>query len=132
MGASAEMRVPLIVVGDEAVPAGMNEALVQQADLLPSLRYVLGRQSCRTDWQGRFLGGPPAAPRFLAYPDPFRRNQVVVLEGERRYRLVLDGDDTRWIDPPSDPAAAQQLLARVNAERISRMAEFGYAPPVSP
>jgi len=129
MGRSAEMRVPLVVVGDESVPAGASEAMVQQADLLPSLAHLLEAQSCRTDWQGRFLGGPAVPPRYVLYGDPFKRNQVVVVEGERHYRLVLDGDDTRWIDPPADPAAAEELLARVNAERIARMSEFGYAPP---
>ena len=39
----------------------------------------------------------------------------------QRYRLVLDGDGTHWIDPPADAAEAQRLLDRVNAERIARM-----------
>ena len=128
MGPSAEMRVPLIVVGDATVPAGMSEARVQQADVVPSLRHLLEAQSCRDDWQGRFLGGAAVAPRYVVYPEPFNRNQVVVLEGERRYRLVLDGDDTRWIDPPPDRTEADRLLARVNAERIARMPEFGFVP----
>jgi hypothetical protein len=129
MGASAEMRVPLVVVGDDRVPKGGSDALLQQADLVPSLRYMLGAEVCRTEWQGRFLGGPAAEPRYVVYADPFRRNQVTVLEGSQRYRLVLDGDRTHWIDPPKDAAQAERLLARVNAERIARMAEFGFVPP---
>ena len=124
LGSAAQMRVPLIVVGDARVPKGPSDAPVQQADLLPSLRYLLDTQACRTSWQGRFLGGPAVASRYVVYPDPFRRNEVDVLEGSQHYRLLLDGDDSRWIDPPADAGDAQGLLDRVNAERIARMPEL--------
>ena len=122
MGPSAEMRVPLVVIGDDRLPKGGSDAQVQQTDVVPSLRHEIAGEACRTDWQGRFLGGPAVAARYVVYADPFRRNQVTVLEGSQRYRLVLDGDGTHWIDPPADAAEAQRLLDRVNAERIARMA----------
>jgi hypothetical protein len=81
-------------------------------------------RSCRLPWRGRFLGAGAAPARYAVYSDPFRRNEVVVLEGGRKYRLLLDGDDTRWLDAPSDTAEADRLRNEINRQRIGRMAEF--------
>jgi hypothetical protein len=50
------------------------------------------------------------------------RNQVVVTEDARQYRLLLDGDQTRWISPPTDADDGQRLLLEVNRERVARQA----------
>ena len=48
----------------------------------------------------------------------------VMLEGGQRYRLLLDGDDTRWLAAPADGAEADRLRNEVNRQRIGRMVEF--------
>jgi len=64
------------------------------------------------------------------HSDPIRRNELTLIEGPREYRIQLDGDDTRFVGE-RPRAHAEELLRRVNAERMSRMAEFsGSAPPL--
>jgi hypothetical protein len=124
LGPSAPMRVPAVVLGKTGLPRGEWAANLQQTDLIPSLRHVIDEYSCRSDWQGRFLGKDAAPARYVVHADPMRRNQVVVIEGPSQYRLLLDGDDTRWRIGPNRIADANLLRERVNRERMERMAEF--------
>jgi lipoteichoic acid synthase len=124
MRPGAPMRVPLVAIGNGAPARGAYPGRFQQVDLIPSLTWLIGDRACRAPWQGRFLGDPPTAARYAIEPDPQQRNQVAVLEGAAEYRLLLDGDDTRWIHAPPSATQASQLLDHVNRERISRMAEF--------
>jgi lipoteichoic acid synthase len=123
LGPSAPWRVFAIALGKTGLAMGEDRRSFQQLDLIPSLQHVIGGRSCRSDWQGRFLGSKPQPARYVVRADPLLRNQVVVSEGDREYRLLLDGDDTRWIVPPDDARDASLLLEEVNRQRISRMPE---------
>lgn len=123
-GASASARVPAIALGRTGLAPGEWRANLQQTDLIPSLRHLIGDSACRNDWQGRFFGDKPSAARYVVHTDPLRRNQVVFFEGNSDYRLVLDGDDTRWSTPPPQLQDADRLREQVNRERMSRMVEF--------
>jgi sulfatase-like protein len=123
-GASAAMRVPAVILGRSFTPPGEWSANAQQVDLIPSLRHVIGRRACRSDWQGRFLGEDPRAPRYVLLPDPIRRNQLSAIEGASQFTLLLDGDRTRWLEAPPRAADAERLLNRVNLERMARMPEL--------
>jgi phosphoglycerol transferase MdoB-like AlkP superfamily enzyme len=124
MRPGAAWRVPLIAVGQAVAAHGAQRGRFQQVDLIPSLAGLIGDRACRSATQGRFL--PPSAQpaRYAIAADPERRNQVRVLEGASEYRMVLDGDDTRWLAAPDDGRAARALVDEVNLERISRMSEF--------
>lgn len=124
MRPGASWRVPLIAVGRAAAGHGAQPGRFQQVDLVPSLSALIGDHVCRDPWQGSFLGAAPQAARFAIAPDPDERDRVSVLEGASEYRMILDGDRTRWLRPPRDAAAAQELVDHVNRERISRMAGF--------
>jgi hypothetical protein len=119
--------VPLIAVGRVAPGHGAQPGRFQQVDLIPSLSALIGDHACRTAWQGRFLGPAPRPARFAIAPDPAQRDRVSVIEGATEYRMILDGDRTRWQAPPPDAAAAAELIDHVNGERISRMPEFAQA-----
>jgi phosphoglycerol transferase MdoB-like AlkP superfamily enzyme len=125
LGDSAAMRVPAVILGRNAPPRGEWLGNAQQTDLLPSLRHVISDRSCRTEWQGRFLGDAPKAARYVVHPDPMRRNQLAVVEGAAHFTLLLDGDDTRWLEPPPSGQDAERLRDQVNRERMARMSEFG-------
>jgi lipoteichoic acid synthase len=124
MRPGAPMRVPLVAIGNGAPAPGPHAGRFQQVDLIPSLTWLIGDRACRAPWQGRFLGDPPVAARYAIDPDPQKRNQVAVLEGDAEYRMLLDGDRTRWIRAPRSTAQATDLLDHVNRERMSRMAQF--------
>lgn len=129
LGAAAAMRVPAIAIGATGLPRGAVKLPFQQVDLIPSLRHLIDRHACLDEWQGRFLGSQPRPARYVAHGDPLRRNEMVFHEAGGEARLLLDGDDTRWLRRPGDAGAAERQLRRVNLERISRMTEFGYRPP---
>jgi hypothetical protein len=121
LGVSAPARIPAVVVGASGLPRGEEMLNQQQLDLIPSLRHVIGERSCRDEWQGQFLGGRVQPARYVVRADGLNRNQVVVEEGNREYRVVLDGDETRW-EVASAPGGedARRLLDEINRERILR------------
>lgn len=122
LGREAPVSIPFIAVGRTGLPAGEQRGDFQQTDLIPSLRFVVEGGTCRTAMQGRMLGPQPRPARYVVHADPLRRDRLVVLEDGERHHIVLDGDDTRWMErPPPDGAA---LLARINRERVDRMAEL--------
>lgn len=122
LGASAPARIFAMALGRTGAHPGEEPHNLQQTDLIPSLRHLIDRQSCRNEWQGRFLGAEAQAARFVVRADSMNRNQVVVTEDARQYRLLLDGDQTRWISPPPDAEDAKRLLGEVNRQRIARQA----------
>lgn len=124
LGANAAMRVMALALGKTGLPRGALHGNFQQTDLIPSLRHAIGGQSCRSDWQGRFLGPGAAPARYVVYNDPVRRNQVVVVDSDAQYRLLLDGDDTRWIAAAPRGQEADRLRDEINWQRIGRMGEF--------
>lgn len=128
LGRAAEVRVVGFAVGKTGLAPGEIRGNFQQIDMIPSLRHLIAARSCRDDWQGRFLGKDPDPPVFVVHADPLRRNELTVIEGTHEYRMRLDGDDTRFIDAPPR-AQAEMLVRRVNAERMSRMAEFNAPKP---
>jgi hypothetical protein len=124
LGPSAPVRVPAIAIGRAGVAPGGHDEPAQQTDLIPSLRHLLSDRTCRSAWQGRFLGGPVDPPEYLVHDDPLRRNELVLEKPDGQYRLLLDGDDTRWIEAPPSKDEATAVLREVNRVRMSRMAEF--------
>lgn len=123
LGPSAPARVPMVALGKTGLPRGEWAAPMQQTDVIPSLRHLIGDRSCRNEWQGRFLGDKPGAARYVVRIDPSRRNEVVFAEGNAEYRLELDGDDTRWATAPPRLEDADRLRNQVNRERMARMSE---------
>jgi lipoteichoic acid synthase len=126
-GASAPGRVFALALGKTGLPPGESSAPLQQTDLIPSLRHLIGDHSCRNEWQGRLFGDKPEGARYVVRVDPAVRNEVVFEEGSSEYRLELDGDDTRWTTPPPRTADADRLRNEVNRERMERMSELRQA-----
>ena len=133
LGPSAMVRIPAIALGATGLPRGDIGGAFQQTDLIASLRHMTMPRTCREEWRGRFLGSPPAPPRYVVHSDPLRRNELSVIErGGNLYRLTLDGDDTRWEIPPPRLEQAEALLQQLNYERMARMSEFGAPGPRTP
>jgi hypothetical protein len=124
LGPSASARIVAIALGATGLPRGRQDGRFQQADLIPSLEYLLSDRSCRTPGQGRFLGPDPQPARWVVRADPLRRNQLDVSDASAEHHILLDGDDTRWLDAPSDGVEARRILGEVNRERMSRMVEL--------
>jgi hypothetical protein len=125
LGTAAEARIMALALGKTHLAPGEVRGNFQQVDLIPSLRHLMARRTCRDEWQGRFLGAQPDPAIHVVHSDPLRRNELTVIDGSREYRIRLDGDDTRFAgvpQPPRDEAAA--LLQRVNHERMSRMPQL--------
>lgn len=117
-GEAAMMRVPALVLGASGLPQGRVPGGFQQADLLPSLQWLLGARACRRPWQGRLFGPQPVPAPLRLYADPLRYDQVRVRAGEREHVLVLDGDDSRWLGPA--PGAGFDVALEVARQRIAR------------
>jgi membrane-anchored protein YejM (alkaline phosphatase superfamily) len=128
LGADAEVAVPAILLGNTGLPRGPIAGNMQQTDLIPSLRHAISDHSCRSELQGRFLGAGERAARYVVHADPMRRNQVIVIEGDIEYALVLDGDYTHWAEAPPRAQDADRIREYVNSERMRRMVEFRASP----
>jgi lipoteichoic acid synthase len=124
LGPAAAMRVPAVILGHTGMARGEWAAQTQQTDLIPSLAHLLLDESCRNEWQGRFLGAGARPARYVVHAEPMRRNELGVIEGQGHYTLLLDGDDTRWLVAPPRREDADRLRTQVDRERMARMSEF--------
>lgn len=131
LGSAAEVRVMAFALGKTGLPPGEIHGNFQQLDLIPSLQHLLAHRSCRDEWQGRFLGPGPDPADYVVHSDPMKRNELTLIEGAREYQILLDGDDTRFVGERPH-ARADELLQRVNYERMSRMSEFSASPRTPP
>jgi hypothetical protein len=119
----APAKVPLVVVGSGR---GSLEGAYQQTDVFNSLRNLGAPARCTTSWLGDFLSVPPLAPVFVAHRRGDNRHLVSVFDGPKDYLVLLDGDDTRFIGgDPVDPAAARQVVGKINRERLARARDAG-------
>lgn len=70
------------------------------------------------------------APRgaLRAAPQPDAPQRARGDQGAAQFTLLLDGDDTRWLEAPARKQDAERLLDQVNLERMARMDEFRASP----
>ena len=132
LGPAAEVRVVGFAIGKTGLAPGELKGSFQQIDVIPSLRHLVAHQTCRDEWQGRFLGERPDPAVYVVHSDPLRRNELTVLDGDHEFRVRLDGDDTRFVGRQPSHAQADALLQRVNYERMSRMPELGARKAATP
>lgn len=121
IGPRALVRVPALVLGASGLPTGPVHGDFQQADLLPSLQYLTGAESCRTAFQGRMFGPEPQPARAHLFADPMRYDQVLARVSGRDFLLRLDGENTRWIGDAPGPGFDVALeVARLRLDRERR------------
>jgi len=116
-GEDVMSRVPAFALGAIGRPPGPVAGAFQQTDLIPSLRERIGTEVCVNAMQGLMFGANPEPPKVIAYPYPMVRDELHVQTGGARYRMRLDGDDTRWLGdaPPDGKRIADELMR----ERVS-------------
>ena len=114
-GERAFSRVPLIVVGDVAMPK-VVDAPFQQTDLLPSLRDLLGEQVCTSPFQGLLLRSQPIPPEYTVHARGDDRDRIDIYgAGGAVWGYHTDGDLSRWMgEPPTD---ADRIAAWITARR---------------
>jgi lipoteichoic acid synthase len=117
-GPDAMVRVPAFALGATGLPPGPVNGDFQQVDLLPSLQHLLGARGCRSVLQGQMFGPVPTPAVAQLYADPMRYDQVRARVAGRGHTLVLDGDDSRWLDGTPDPGFDLALeVARLRVMR---------------
>ena len=111
----AAARIPLVIVNgkDRRV---LREPF-QQIDVPNSLLGLVTGQVCYSDWVGDLFYGRP--PRFIVHRSGGDRHILRVFTRDETYRVILDGDDTRLLNPSGlAPEDARRIVARINACRL--------------
>ncbi len=98
-GEAAKFKVPLILI-DGKKQGRTVAAAYQQTDFLPSLRCLLAEGDIRLNpMQGVFLPTPQVSARYILARNGFNvLDKVNVLHRGQTYRVILDGDKTRFED----------------------------------
>jgi lipoteichoic acid synthase len=117
-GDRAFARVPMIVIGDTALPRGRIDTPLQQTDLLPSLADLTAASSCRRPDQGWFLRPAPVSPDRIVHARGDARNRIDFYFGDDEGSLILAGDDTHWIG--TKPPQWQQIEDQIHRDRLRR------------
>lgn len=118
IGPASHARVPAIIAGAGHLGVGSIAGSWQQADLIPSVLSILGQRSCTNDFQGRFVA-PRRPPTYILHAQGRERDRVLVkVQNEPNLLFVqLDGDNTRWVEPPTPPSAHEQVIDEINRQR---------------
>lgn len=118
LGERAYSRIPFVAVG-AGLPPQRSWETFSQTDLLPSLRYWLGREPvCLDANQGIFLPAPRQMPTCLYTRRSYDPNSLFVECGEVIRTLRLDADTTG--DGARQDAPEQALIDQVNRLRLGR------------
>lgn len=120
-GRGAITRVPGVVIGPSGLPRGPVAGHWQQADFLAGLLDMAGLRSCTMAFAGRLLGHRYAPAHYILHAQGAMRDHILVWDQTTPdpYQVVMDGDDTRWLDPaPSGPDAAM-VIDHISRERAN-------------
>jgi len=117
-GLTAAARIPLIVLGGK-LPLTRHQIddPFQQADIVPSLRYLAGQTACFDRRQRNIFATPE--PRCILHARTDRTNRIYAFCGGSISTIELDGDRTAFIDNP--PRDASSIIEEINLDRA-----FGY------
>jgi lipoteichoic acid synthase len=116
-GDAAPTRTPLLVIGAGIAP-GVAAGAYQQADMPPSIEYLVAPVACFSSRQRNLFSDRTkvqADERCIVHSRGDEMDAVDVFCGERRGRVRLDGDATTAISgyvPPS-------VLDDINRERVA-------------
>lgn len=111
LGPAARSRIPLIVI-DHRQPGGrVDERLIEQADLLPSLAHWAGDQVCfRGDQTSLFADHAPEG-KCAFHVQSGTRGVVEVLCADGGHgQIALAGDDSRFTEQQGLNASRRQAL----------------------
>lgn len=119
-GASARARIPFIVVGHSGLPKGKNSQYAQQADLLGSMKALVGKQAfSMPPNRGLFLGAQRREPQFVFHASGKDRDQIKVFYPDASIATIkLNGDETAWLG--KSPGNRQEILDALALDRMAR------------
>jgi hypothetical protein len=119
-GESARARIPFIVVGNSGLPKGKNSQYAQQADLLGSMKALVGKQAfSMPPNRGLFLGAQRREPQFVFHASGKDRDQIKVFYPDASIATIkLNGDETAWLG--KSPENRQEILDALALDRMSR------------
>lgn len=117
-GDRAFARVPLVVVGETALPRGRIDAPFQQTDLPASLADLTALESCRRADQGWFLRADVESPERIVHARGDARNRIDFYVGDAAGSLILAGDDSYWIG--TRPPEWRGIEDQIHRDRLRR------------
>ncbi len=92
-------RIPMVVLGKNAVSGAVVEQGFSQTDLMPTMAHLTGHAStCLASDQGAFLPVPMHAPQCIFTQRSFSKNDVMAQCGGSDHTIHLNGDKTAFAD----------------------------------
>jgi lipoteichoic acid synthase len=129
-GEAAPTRTPLLIIGRDIVPR-VAAGAYQQADLPPSIEYLVASSACFTSRQRNLFSEPAKAQpdeRCIVHSRGDEMDAVDVFCGERHGRVRLDGDATSAVSG----YVPRSVLDDINRERIGWFERRGADGVVAP
>ena len=116
-GKAADSMVPLLVIGKDLPVARQIVEPFQQADITPSIEYLVSDKACFAPRQRNlFQTREPVKPRCIFHMRGDEFDEVDVFCGDQYGTVKLDGDATRLTE--GRVWNASSLIHEINAERI--------------
>ena len=120
-GQAADSMIPLLVIGKNLPVDRESSAPFQQADITPSIEYLVTKNACfsprqRNLFQPSALASAADKPRCILHMRGDEYDEVDVFCGNQQGTVQLDGDKTRVTSGVVTDGKA--LIDEVNAERI--------------
>jgi lipoteichoic acid synthase len=115
-GPSASARIPLVVVWRRKASPRVVDGAYQQADIMTSLKSVVGVAFDRPTDRGNFLGATETPPGYILQARGNSRDLIYVHQGGNDGFVLVDGDQTRFISGPI--TNQDRIIETVNYDRI--------------
>ena len=123
-GEAAAGMIPLVVVWKAAHLPSVIEEPYQQVDLVASVRSALSKESCRSHFQGDFLGPDPSPPLWVLDARGDDRDMLYARGRGGEALIKIDGDRTRVVSGTIGDQAL--VIAKINHDRMTRSVEAGH------
>lgn len=110
-------KVPLVISFGNKKHA-LDRRQYQQIDVCNTLKGLVSRTQCHSDWIGNIFSKNPA--KFIAHRRGDKRNLISIFTDENTATVILDGDDTRITSVyPENMKIRTSIINEINSIRIN-------------
>lgn len=116
----APAMVPMIISYGDTIKKNVKEPF-QQTDIYHTLSSFIDGKIMTSNWIGNFSELKDIiTPSYIVHKRADRRGVISVFNKEKTFNTLLDGDNTRLLEENSDKETKNEIINKINNERIVR------------